>query len=93
MGAVFIQNGCPEAEISNTYLKPRVKTMVGFGWLLIIYSPVPELVTVYLIEFIVDNDGVTILKFKGSVVVKDEYLSRPFDTRTPLMVVSANFVP
>ena len=27
--AVFIQNGCPEAEMSNTYLAPLVNTMVG----------------------------------------------------------------
>ena len=56
------------------------------------YASVPELVTVYCCWFS-DNRGFTILKLEGSVVFKYEYVSRPFETRTPVIVDADNFVP
>jgi hypothetical protein len=68
--------------------------MVGLFCPLITYAPVPELVTVYCIDVAVDdNDGVTILKLDGSVVVNEENVRRPFETRTPVIVVDDKFVP
>jgi hypothetical protein len=57
------------------------------------YATVPELVTLNCIGGVADNEGVTILKFEGNVVFKDEYVSRPFETRTPVIVDADRLVP
>lgn len=92
VGAVFIQNGCPGEEMLNRYFVPLVKANVGLFWPLITYAPVPEFETAYC-TVVADNAGVTILKFEGSLVVNGEYVRRPFDTRTPVIVVDDNVVP
>ena len=56
------------------------------------YDVEPELVTLYCISPSV-NEGVTILKFKGNVVVNGEYNSRPLETRTPVIVDADRLVP
>ena len=92
VGAVFIQNGCPGAEMLKRYFVPLVKEIAGLFWPPITYAPVPEFETAYC-TVVADNAGYTILKFEGSLVVNGEYVRRPFDTRTPVLVVDDNVVP